>query len=337
MPPVGPARSIVEIIENIWANRERAYNIGCLVKRLRRIDKEMDRSKACPLLEAFGIADGDMGKYAEGLAAALAADFAGKMQLLLNKQFQEFLLHYPRPPRRFYVADDTQDVVSSEWMIDYGKQRGIPWGISESGYNMVDANLNYQYKAFGVPGMGLKRGLADDQVVAPYASFLALMVAPAEACSNLERLASEKMVGKFGLYEAIDFTLSRMPRGQSGVIVKSFMAHHQGMSFLALAYHLLDRPMQKRFESDTFFQATILLLQERIPKVTPFYSYTAGFSEIQKISSNQEMPVRVIKTPDTPIPEVHLLSNGRYNVMVTNAGGGYSCFNYSHGTCKPVV
>lgn len=210
--------------------------------------------------------------------------------------------------------------------IDYGKQRGIPWGISESGYNMVDANLNYQYKAFGVPGMGLKRGLADDQVVAPYASFLALMVAPAEACSNLERLASEKMVGKFGLYEAIDFTLSRMPRGQSGVIVKSFMAHHQGMSFLALAYHLLDRPMQKRFESDTFFQATILLLQERIPKVTPFYSYTAGFSEIQKISSNQEMPVRVIKTPDTPIPEVHLLSNGRYNVMVTNAGGGYSCF-----------
>lgn len=210
--------------------------------------------------------------------------------------------------------------------IDYGRQRGFPWGMSESGYNMVDANLNYQYRAFGVPGMGLKRGLADDQVVAPYASFLALMVAPEEACLNLERLILEKMGGKFGLFEAIDYTPSRMPRGQSGVIVKSFMAHHLGMSFLALAYHLLDRPMQKRFKSDTFFQATMLLLQERIPKVTPFYSYTAGISEIHKIPGNQEMPVRVFNTPDTPIPEVHLLSNGRYNVMVTNAGGGYSCF-----------
>jgi cyclic beta-1,2-glucan synthetase len=101
--------------------------------------------------------------------------------------------------------------------IDYGRQRGIPWGMSESGYNMVDANLNYQYRAFGVPGMGLKRGLADDQVIAPYASFLALMVAPEEACLNLERLVLEKMVGKFGFFEAIDYTPSRLPRGQAGV------------------------------------------------------------------------------------------------------------------------
>jgi cellobiose phosphorylase len=210
--------------------------------------------------------------------------------------------------------------------IDYGRQRGIPWGMSESGYNMVDANLNYQYRAFGVPGMGLKRGLADDQVIAPYASFLALMVAPEEACLNLERLVLEKMVGKFGFFEAIDYTPSRLPRGQTGIIVKSFMTHHQGMSLLSLAYQLLDRPLQKRFESDPLFQATMLLLQERIPKVTPFYSYTDSISEIHKIQGNQEMPVRVINTPDTPIPEVHLLSNGRYNVMVTNAGGGYSCF-----------
>ena len=116
--------------------------------------------------------------------------------------------------------------------IEYGRQRGIPWGISESGYNMVDVHLNYQYRAFGVPGMGLKRGLAEDLVIAPYASVLALMVAPEEACLNLERLAAEKFAGKFGFYEAIDYTPSRLPRGQSSAVVQSFMAHHEGMSLL---------------------------------------------------------------------------------------------------------
>ncbi len=170
--------------------------------------------------------------------------------------------------------------------IEYGRQRGIPWGISESGYNMVDVHLNYQYRAFGVPDMGLKRGLAEDLVIAPYASVLALMVAPEEACLNLERLAAEKFVGKFGFYEAIDYTPSRLPHGQSSAVVQSFMAHHEGMSLLSLAYLILDRPMQKRFESNPLFQATMLLLQERIPKATAFYSYTTGISDIRAISSS---------------------------------------------------
>ena len=97
--------------------------------------------------------------------------------------------------------------------IDYGKQRGVPWGISESGYNTIDAHMNYQYRAFGVPGLGLKRGLAEDLVIAPYASVLALMVAPEAACANLERLAAEGHEGAYGLYEAIDYTPSRLPHG----------------------------------------------------------------------------------------------------------------------------
>jgi cyclic beta-1,2-glucan synthetase len=208
--------------------------------------------------------------------------------------------------------------------IEYGKRRGTPWGISESGYNTVDVHLNYQYRAFGVPGMGLKRGLAEDLVIAPYASMLALMVDPEEACGNLERLAKQNMIGKYGFYEAIDYSSSRLPHGQSNMIIQSFMAHHEGMSLLSLAYLILDRPMQKRFESDQMFQATMLLLQERIPKATAFYSYTSGISEIHTISVTADMSVRVLKSPDTQIPEVHLLSNGRYNVMITNAGGGYS-------------
>ena len=211
-----------------------------------------------------------------------------------------------------------------ERQVEYGRSRGLPWGISESGYNMVDVHLNYQYRAFGVPGLGLKRGLDEDLVIAPYASALALMVAPEEACLNLQRLAAEGLEGKYGLYEAIDYTPSRLPRGQSSTVVRAYMAHHAGMSFLALAYLLLDRPMQKRFESDPLFQATTLLLQERIPKASAFYWHTAELSDLRTTSTAPETPVRVFSSPDTPIPEVQLLSNGRYHVMVTNAGGGYS-------------
>ena len=208
--------------------------------------------------------------------------------------------------------------------IEYGRKSGAPWGISECGYNAIDVHLNYQYRAFGVPGLGLKRGLAEDLVIAPYASALALMVAPEKACLNLERLAAEGAEGKFGFYEAIDYTASRLPRGQSSAVVRSFMTHHQGMSFLALAYLLLGRPMQKRFESEPLFQATMLLLQERVPKATAFYAHTTELSELHAASSGAETSVRVFSSPDTPVPEVQLLSNGRYHVMITNAGGGYS-------------
>jgi len=210
--------------------------------------------------------------------------------------------------------------------IDYGKKRGVPWGISESGYHMIDGHLNYQYGAFGVPGLGLKRGLAGDLVVAPYASALALMVAPEAACRNLEVLAAQGLEGEYGFYEAIDYTPSHLFHGQTRAVVRSFMAHHQGMSLLSLAFLLLGRPMQKRFEAEPSFQAVLLLLQERIPKATAFYSHTTELAEEEPTSSydTEEAPIRVYTNPDTPVPEVQLLSNGRYHVMITSAGGGYS-------------
>jgi cellobiose phosphorylase len=209
--------------------------------------------------------------------------------------------------------------------IAYGRERGVPWGISESGYNLIDSHLNYQYKAFGVPGLGLKRGLSGDLVIAPYATALALLVAPEDACRNLEVLAGLGFQGKYGFYEAIDYTPTHLPRGQTFAVVRSFMVHHQGMSLLSFAGLLLDRPMQKRFLSDPMFQATVLLLQERLPKATSIHAPTAQVSEAHAASYLPvEKPVRVYTTPDTPAPEVQLLSNGRYHVMITNAGGGYS-------------
>jgi len=211
-----------------------------------------------------------------------------------------------------------------ERQVRYGRQCGVPWGISESGYNATDAQLNYQYRAFGVPGLGLKRGLAADLVVAPYATMMALMVDPKAAVSNLQRLADEGLAGTFGYHEAIDYTPSRLPRGEKSAVVRSYMAHHQGMGLLALAYLLLDQPMQRRFESDPALQATLLLLQERVPRAVPFHPEMAEHVDFRSGQPSTETPLRVIATPNTASPEVQLLSNGRYHVMLTNSGAGYS-------------
>ncbi len=208
--------------------------------------------------------------------------------------------------------------------IAYGEERGVPWGISESGYNAVDAQFNYQYRAFGVPGLGLKRGLGEDLVIAPYATVLALMIAPEAACRNLEELAAQGMLSKYGFYEAVDYTSSRLRHNEKRAIVRSFMAHHQGMSLLSLAYLLLDRPMQRRFQSEPAFQATMLLLQERIPRATAFRSHAAELPDVRVIKELPDMPMRLLVKADSPVPEVQLLSNGRYHVMVTNSGGGSS-------------
>lgn len=206
----------------------------------------------------------------------------------------------------------------------YANARGVPWGISESGYSAVDAALNYQYRAFGVPGLGLKRGLAEDLVIAPYASAMALMVNPQAACQNLERLTAMGFKGDYGLYEAVDFTAARLPRGQTSAVVRSFMVHHQGMGFLAMAYVLLDQPMQQRFQSDPMFRATDLLLQERAPGAVAFHVRNPEIADVRTPTTGPEMPMRVLRNTDTAIPEVQLLSNGRYHVMVSQAGGGYS-------------
>ncbi len=251
---------------------------------------------------------------------------AGAMALLSwsGSMFEYLMPLLMMPTYQHTLLDQTYRAVVSRH-IEYGRQRGVPWGISESCYNTTDAHGVYQYSAFGVPGLGLKRGLADDLVVAPYASVLALMVDPRAACENIEVLAAAGCLGKYGLYEAIDYTSARVPRGRSSVPIRSFMAHHQGMSLLALDYLLLNQPMQRRFLSDLSFKAAELLLCERIPKVaSPLQPHAAEVSAARRPPVLDVSTMRVFSSPDTQIPQVHLLSNGRYHVMATNAGGGYS-------------
>ncbi len=209
--------------------------------------------------------------------------------------------------------------------IRHGRQLGVPWGVSESGYNMLDRSLNYQYRAFGVPGLGLKRGLADDLVIAPYASAMALMVAPEAACRNLERLAQEGRDGPYGFFEAVDYTPARLPPGQTSVTVRQVMAHHAGMTLLSIAWLILNRPMQKRFLADPALRAADLLLHERVPRTSvAVYPHAIEARVTRTTSAEEAGTMRVFSDPSGPVPEVHLLSNGNYHVVVTSAGGGYS-------------
>jgi cyclic beta-1,2-glucan synthetase len=223
------------------------------------------------------------------------------------------------------LLDETYEAVVRRQM-EYAAGRGVPWGISESAYNVQDLEGNYQYKAFGVPGLGLKRGLAEDLVVAPYATLLAAPLAPREALENLERLAAQGLAGRLGYYEAIDYTPERMPaEARGGVVLRTYMAHHQGMGLLALDNLLNDGPMQRRFHADPRIEASELLLQERIPQLVPLKNPPVERAEHVPMSRGAVAPpLRRYVTPHTVSPRTHLLSNGSYSVMVTNAGGGYS-------------
>jgi cyclic beta-1,2-glucan synthetase len=209
--------------------------------------------------------------------------------------------------------------------IAFGAERGLPWGVSESAYNVRDLEYTYQYSNFGVPGLGLKRGLGHDAVVAPYATALAAMVDPPEAVRNLAQLEAAGGRGRFGFYEALDYTPGRVPSGQTVAVVRAFMAHHQGMSILAIADAVLDGLMRVRFHAEPMIEATELLLQERAPRdgavarpLPTERTVRAGTRAVVQPGG------RRFTSADSASPATHLLSNGSYSVMLTNAGSGYS-------------
>ncbi len=300
--------------------------IGYNVTEIRRDPSFYDLLASEARLAVFvGIAQGQLAEDA-WFALGRLLTRAGGQPILLSwsgSMFEYLMPLLVMPNFEDTLLDQTNRAAVLR-QIEYGRARGVPWGISESGYNTVDAAQNYQYRAFGVPGLGLQRGLAEDLVIAPYASALALMVEPEAACSNLMVMAERGYLGRYGFYEAIDYTQARLRPGQTEAIVRSWMAHHQGMSLIALGHVLLDRPMQRRFESDPMFQATMLLLQERIPRATAQYSNNPQLVDLRVSDGAPEMPLRVFSRPDTSFPAVQLLSNGRYHVMLTHAGGGYS-------------
>ncbi|WP_343504258.1 GH36-type glycosyl hydrolase domain-containing protein [Alloyangia pacifica] len=211
-----------------------------------------------------------------------------------------------------------------EKQIAYGRARGVPWGISESGFNARDVEFNYQYSTFGVPGLGLKRGLAGDLVIAPYATGLAAMLNPGAARRNYDVLATMGGLGVCGFYEALDFTPDRVLPGRGVAVVQSYMAHHQGMTIVAIANALTGGLMRQRFHHEAMIHASELLLQERLPRdidraLPPLEDATPGGPS----PSNADRGRRIAGRPSGP-KVTHLMSNSRYAVMLTATGGSYS-------------
>jgi cyclic beta-1,2-glucan synthetase len=209
--------------------------------------------------------------------------------------------------------------------IRYGAERGVPWGVSESGYNVRDLELTYQYSAFGVPGLGLKRGLFEDVVVAPYATALAAMVEPKAALSNFARLEEAKALGAYGFYEALDYTPSRLPEQARVAVVRAYMTHHQGMILVSLGNVVHNGLTRRRFHSHPMVQAADLLLQERTPRSVSV-TRPRG-EEVREAALVRDLVLPTLRRFESPhdiTPRTHLLSNGRYTVMVTAAGSGFS-------------
>ncbi len=215
--------------------------------------------------------------------------------------------------------------ISVRRQITYGAELGTPWGISESLYNARDVEFTYQYSGFGVPDLGYKRGLGENIVIAPYATALAAMIEPAAAARNFRRLTEEGGRGAYGWYDALDYTPERLPEGAKVAVVRAYMAHHQAMSIIAIANALEDGRMRARFHSEPVVQSTELLLQERMPRGVPVARPPARqpSGAVAKHQFHQEM-ARRLDSPYSRIPRTHLLSNGRYSVMLTSAGSGYS-------------
>lgn len=248
----------------------------------------------------------------KGLVSWTGTMFEYLMPLLIMKSYKNTLM------------DETYSFVIRS-QKKYGKQRSIPWGASESGFNSLDINLDYQYKAIGIPWLGLKRGLIEDAVSTPYATFLALLVDPKSAVENIKALKAEGLEGPYGFYEAVDYTPERLPFDEKRAIVKSFMAHHQGMSLLALNNYLNKNIMQERFHSDPSVKAAKLLLHEKVPT-----NIVLTKEEKERVMPFKEMvykdkgPLRKYKAIDSLLPKAHILSNGSYSIMITDRGTGYS-------------
>jgi cyclic beta-1,2-glucan synthetase len=209
--------------------------------------------------------------------------------------------------------------------IAYAQRLNIPWGISESQYYALDREQNYQYSGFGVPDLGLKRGLSENTVIAPYASGLAAMINPVGARENLDRLSRMGARGDYGWYEAIDFTRARLPEDVTSVVIKTYMAHHQGMMILGIDNVIHDGAMRERFHAEAMVQAAELLLQERMPRDVavarlPPEMQTGAITFFDK---TPRVP-RSFNTPHTAMPRTHLMSNGNYSLMLTASGSGYS-------------
>ncbi len=236
----------------LYNNRRRVFHIGYNLDAAHLDDNYYDlMASEARLTSLIAIAKGDV-PTEHWLHLNRPVTRVNGTRVLLS--WSATLFEYIMPTLFLKSYPDTLLDESAEgavnWQVEYGLEKGLPWGISESGFYRFDANLNYQYRAFGVPGLGFKRGLSDDLVVAPYASLMSVKFAPKKVLQNAERLEEMGMLGLYGFYEAIDFTEKRLPPGMEFGMVRSYMAHHQGMILIGLLNYLKDNVLVEHMHAD---------------------------------------------------------------------------------------
>ncbi|WP_157956808.1 GH36-type glycosyl hydrolase domain-containing protein [Salinicola aestuarinus] len=278
------------------------------------------------LASLVGIAKGDLPtRHWFRLGRAVSPQRDGVALMSWSGSMFEYLMPslVMRAPRDSLLEQTNRLVVACQQRYANGK--GEPWGISESAYNARDLDFNYQYSNFGVPSLGLKRGLADNFVLAPYATALAAMVAPQAALENFARLRELGAEGRYGFFDAIDFTPTRLPMDRRFEVVRNVMAHHQGMTIVAIANALLDGRLRTHFHAEPMIQASELLLHERLPReVATLPSPNDAEPVVVAEPATAEAAVRSLTGVPLAQPLTHLLSNGRYSVMLTADGTGFS-------------
>ena len=228
------------------------------------------------------------------------------MPSLIMKSYEDTLL------------DNTyKSVVNAQ--IKYAEKHNVPWGISESAYYLFDSAYNYQYKAFGVPGLGLKRGLEDELVVSPYSTVISMEYDIRRGIDNLKRLMRRGLLGKYGFFDAIDFTKGRMVRNKQSMIIKNYMVHHNGMVMMALDNIINNDVFKKRFHSISEVKAYEILLKEK-----DIHNYVYDRESVPMDLGLHYVEEKLIKREVLRKNEVNLLSNGSYTVMTTGFGSGVS-------------
>lgn len=278
------------------------------------------------LTSLFGIAKGDLPtEHWFRLGRPIVEiGFRGALMSWSGSMFEYLMPPLVMKEPQGGILNQTSHLIIKRQM-QYGRQKRIPWGISEAAYNARDPELTYQYTNFGVPGLGLKRGLGQNTVIAPYATVLAAQFMPREAVENLERLNALGALGRYGYHDAVDFTPQRVPEGTDHQVVYNYMAHHSGMSIVAVANAVFEGRMRDRFHSDPVIEAAELLLQEKAPRDIPVSTVrTEADERVKSLPVEQSPDTRLVLNPAAALRSTSLMSNGRYSVMVTARGSGYS-------------
>lgn len=238
------------------------------------------------------------------------------------------MFEYLMPPLFLPSYRDTllgeSELTAVEFQRAYAREHNVPWGISESAFGVTDAQGTYQYRAFGVPGLGIRRGLTEDLVVAPYGSALALCGWPESASDNLETLSELGALTRYGFYDALDFTPDRTAPGRDFIPVQTYMAHHQGMAMAAISNALNDDVLVRRFLSEKSVQSIDLLLQERVPWDVPIERGRADEASMERHAETRPLADLApwVPSPDFAVPQTHRLGNGRLSSLITDTGGG---------------